>query len=89
MIAEPSPPELRILLWERATADLREAIDGRAAPRSVLVAIGPEGGWSEQEVQRARHAGFAVVRFGPRILRADTAGIAVLAVLQNRWGDLG
>lgn len=89
MIADPHPSALRILLWENATAGLREVIDGRAAPRSVLVAIGPEGSWSEQEVQQARQAGFAVVCFGPRILRTDTAGIAALAVLQSRWGDLG
>ena len=89
MIADPELPELRLLLWEHATEGLREAIDSRAVPRSVLVAVGPEGGWSEQEVQRARHAGFAAVRFGPRILRTDTAGIAALAVLQSRWGDLG
>lgn len=89
MIADPNPPELRILLWEDAAAGLRELVAGRAAPRAALVAIGPEGSWSEQEVQRARQEGFAVVRFGPRILRTDTAGIAALAVLQNRWGDLG
>ena len=89
MIADPSLPELRILLWEHAQESLRELINCRAAPRSVLVAIGPEGSWTEQEVQRALQAGFAAVRFGPRILRTDTAGIAALAVLQNRWGDLG
>jgi 16S rRNA (uracil1498-N3)-methyltransferase len=89
MIADPGQPEQRILFWEHATTDLREVIDGRPAPRSVLVAVGPEGGWSEPEVQRAREAGFTVVRLGPRILRTDTAGIAALAVLQNRWGDLG
>jgi 16S rRNA (uracil1498-N3)-methyltransferase len=89
LIADPRPPELRILLWEHAAEGLRKVIDCRPAPRSVLVAIGPEGSWSEQEVQRARDAGFAVVRFGPRILRTDTAGIAALAVLQSRWGDLG
>ena len=89
MIAHPSPPELRLLLWEHATDGLREVIDSSAAPRSVLVAIGPEGSWSEQEVQRARQAGFVAVRFGPRILRTDTAGIAALAVIQSRWGDLG
>jgi 16S rRNA (uracil1498-N3)-methyltransferase len=89
MIADPSQPELRILFWEHATSGLHEVIDGRAAPRSVLVAIGPEGGWSEQEALLAQRAGFAVVRFGPRILRTDTAGIAALAVLQSRWGDLG
>lgn len=89
LIADPSPPELRLLLWEHATEGLRELIDPRPVPRSVLVAIGPEGGWSEQEVQRARQAGFVAVRFGPRILRTDTAGVAALAVLQSRWGDLG
>ena len=89
LLADPRPPELRILFWERATHGLREVIDCRAAPRSVLVAIGPEGGWSEQEVQQAQQAGFAVARFGPRILRTDTAGVAALAVLQSRWGDLG
>lgn len=89
MVADPNPPELRILFWEHATEGLREVIDCRAAPRSILVAIGPEGSWSEQEVQQARQAGFVAVRFGPRILRTDTAGIAALAVLQSRWGDLG
>lgn len=89
LVADPSLPEVRILLWEHATEGLREAIESRAAPRSGLVAVGPEGGWSEQEVRRATDAGFAAVRFGPRILRAETAGIAALAVLQSRWGDLG
>ena len=89
MVADPSPPELRVLLWEHAQEDLGDLIARRAAPRSALVAIGPEGSWSDQEVQRARQAGFAVVRFGPRILRTDTAGVAAVAVLQNRWGDLG
>jgi len=89
LIAHPNPSELRLLLWEHATEGLRTVIDSRAAPRSVLVAIGPEGSWSEQEVQRAGQSGFVAVRFGPRILRTDTAGMAVLAVLQNRWGDLG
>jgi len=89
MIANPNPSELRLLLWEHATEGLRAVVDSRPAPRSVLVAIGPEGSWSEQEVQRARQAGFVAVRFGPRILRTDTAGVAVLAVIQSRWGDLG
>ena len=89
LVSNPRLPVLRLLFWEHATEGLREVIDGRAAPPAALVAIGPEGSWSEQEVQRARQAGFVAVRFGPRILRADTAGIAALAVLQSRWGDLG
>lgn len=89
LLADPAPPDLRLLFWEHAGEGLREVIESRAAPRSVLVAIGPEGSWSEQEVRLALQAGFAAVRFGPRILRTDTAGIAALAVLQSRWGDLG
>ena len=89
LMANPRLPELRLLLWEHAKVGLREEIDGRVAPPAALVAVGPEGSWSEQEAQRARHAGFVAVRFGPRILRTDTAGIAALAVVQSRWGDLG
>lgn len=89
LLVDPSLPQTKILLWENATTGLRELIAERPAPRSVLVAIGPEGSWSETEVQRAAQAGFLVARFGPRILRTDTAGIATLAVLQYCWGDLG
>ena len=89
MVADPHPPALRILLWEHAATGLRELTGSGAAPGSLLLAVGPEGGWSEQEVQRARQAGFAAARLGPRILRTETAGIAALAVLQSRWGDLG
>jgi 16S rRNA (uracil1498-N3)-methyltransferase len=89
LISDLSLPVLRILLWEGASVGLREAVDFTSAPRAVLVAVGPEGGWSEQEVERARQAGFAAVRLGPRTLRTETAGIAALAVLQHRWGDLG
>ncbi len=89
LVGDPDPPALRILLWEHATEGLREVVEGRAAPRSLLVAVGPEGGWTDEEVHMARQAGFTAVRFGPRILRSETAGIAALAVLQSRWGDLG
>jgi 16S rRNA (uracil1498-N3)-methyltransferase len=89
LLADPDLPELKLLLWEHAAVGLRETLAGRPAPRSVLVAVGPEGSWSEQEVQRAGAAGFVAVGFGPRILRTDTAGIAALAVVQGRWGDLG
>ena len=54
----------------------------------VLLAIGPEGGFSEAERQRLADAGFLGARLGPRILRTETAGLAALAVLQSRFGDL-
>jgi len=55
----------------------------------IALLIGPEGGLSEQEIIQAKHADFQAVRFGPRILRTETATVAALAVVQTMWGDLG
>jgi 16S rRNA (uracil1498-N3)-methyltransferase len=89
LFARPDLPALRILLHEGAAGGLPVPAPGEPAPRAVLVAVGPEGGWSAQETQRACEAGFRAARLGPRILRTETAGIAAIAVLQHRWGDLG
>ena len=58
------------------------------APRGVRVLIGPEGGLEDGEVAAAMAAGFRPWSLGPRILRAETAPVAALAILQHRWGDL-
>lgn len=55
---------------------------------SVEVAIGPEGGFAEDELDAFGIAGFARVKLGPRILRTETAAIAALTWLQSRFGDL-
>jgi 16S rRNA (uracil1498-N3)-methyltransferase len=60
----------------------------RAAPQTMEIAVGPEGGFSERDLAQFRAANFQTVSFGPRILRTETAGIAALAVLQSLWGDL-
>lgn len=53
----------------------------------VVLAIGPEGGWSPRDRATLAQAGFEGVRLGPRILRTETAGIAAIAVLQALHGD--
>ena len=58
-------------------------------PMSVVLAVGPEGGWSPRDRERLVAAGFEGLRLGPRILRTETAGIAAIAALQSRFGDLG
>ena len=50
--------------------------------------VGSEGGWSDEEIERARAQDFHVVTLGGRILRAETAAIAVTALLQHLFGDL-
>ena len=56
---------------------------------SVLVLVGPAGGWDPREVSQLSVAGFRAVALGPRILRAETAAVAVVTALQVLWGDLG
>lgn len=55
---------------------------------SLCLLIGPEGGFSDSEVQAAVDAGFASLQLGPRILRTETAPLAAIAIAQARWGDL-
>lgn len=58
------------------------------ASGAVVVAIGPEGGWSPRDRDILSAAGFTGLRLGPRILRTETAGLAAIAALQSRFGDL-
>jgi len=54
----------------------------------VVLAVGPEGGWSPLDREQLLGAGFRGLRLGPRILRTETAGLAAIAALQARFGDL-
>lgn len=74
----------RLILSPEGTTALR-ALGKPDNP--VIVMIGPEGGWEESELQAARTAGFQALQLGPRVLRTETAGLAVLAALQTVWGD--
>ena len=70
---------------------LAETGIGAMAPppdHRLLIAVGPEGGWSERDLQLLENAGFTGIRLGPRILRTETAGLAAIAALQARFGDL-
>ncbi len=55
---------------------------------AVEIAVGPEGGFGDDELEAFRIAGFARVRLGPRILRTETAAVAALTWLQTRFGDM-
>lgn len=58
-------------------------------PQEVMnIAIGPEGGFSDEELLSVEQNGFQSLRFGPRILRTETAAIAVISAAQAMWGDL-
>ena len=71
---------LKILLSERPESrPLRGILEGQNVRAAVVLAIGPEGGWTEAEVQRAQTHGFREASLGRLILRTETAVIAALA----------
>jgi 16S rRNA (uracil1498-N3)-methyltransferase len=82
------PPDATRLLLDpeapRAAGQLPLQGDGH-----LVLAIGPEGGWSPRDRATLQDAGFVGMRLGPRILRTETAGLAAIAALQSRHGDLG
>jgi 16S rRNA (uracil1498-N3)-methyltransferase len=79
-----------LIPWEDENKDsLKDILHKNNAGEEIYVFIGPEGGFTPEEVQRARAFGVRPVTLGPRILRTETAGIAVLAMVLCRWGDLG
>jgi 16S rRNA (uracil1498-N3)-methyltransferase len=88
-LAAAAPADLALCLWERDGASLGGVLAASGFPRSALVLVGPEGGLAGEEVERAGAHGLAVVSLGPRILRTETAGPAIVAILQSRFGDLG
>ena len=57
--------------------------------RPIVLLIGPEGGWAPEEQRLAREQGFLPLALGPRILRAETAAIAALSILQSRLDEQG
>ena len=73
--------ELRIVLAEtEKEARLGDVVGDREAATSVALAIGPEGGWAEEELQLFEKAGWVSASLGATILRAETAAIAALAI---------
>lgn len=83
-----SRADCKILLSERRDApSLRAALANHRGAATAALAIGPEGGWTEEEIQAAACAGFAEASLGENILRTETAVLAALAVLRFALGE--
>ena len=62
--------------------------DAASPPGGATVMVGPEGGWTAAEVDAVTSRGGSVLQLGPRVLRADTAGVVAITLFQYLWGDL-
>ena len=90
VMRQPSVDTLKLLFWERESQlTLKQVYETERDARVILLAIGPEGGFSAEEADQARQTGFQSVRLGRRILRSETAALAALSLVQFLWGDLG
>jgi 16S rRNA (uracil1498-N3)-methyltransferase len=79
----------KVILWEAEGArDFKSLIKARGTCPRFIGVIGPEGGFSEEEIRTAEAAGFRTASLGRRILRAETAAMTVAAIVQYEWGDL-
>ena len=101
--ASTSARGVRLMAWEgdpderrnengRTRAGFREAVlpsMDRIRKDGLSLFVGPEGGFDAEEVEEARAAGVAVVSLGRRILRGETAGLAMAAAVMYEAGELG
>lgn len=75
--------EVKLVLHHRTEQNLASL----PPPASAALLIGPEGGLSASEITMAERSGFHAARFGPRVLRTETAPVVALSMLQHLWGD--
>jgi 16S rRNA (uracil1498-N3)-methyltransferase len=80
---------LRLILWEKEGIALKEILKRRPLEKKLLFIVGPEGGLCEEEISEAKERGFAAITLGKRILRAETASLSLLSIIQYEWGDMG
>ncbi len=83
--------DIKMIFWENETKGINAAcfLEKKEAIDSVLIMLGPEGGFTKGEIQHAKEHGFVTASLGPRILKADTATIAACALVQSIFGDMG
>jgi 16S rRNA (uracil1498-N3)-methyltransferase len=80
----------KLLLYEKErNVSLKNIMDTIVFPSDILIMVGAEGGFTSEEVSKAKQSGFLTIGIGNLILRAETVPISVLSILQYESGNLG
>jgi 16S rRNA (uracil1498-N3)-methyltransferase len=80
---------LKVIFWEDEEGKDLKGLLRESSPMTEAVGmVGPEGGFTQEEIRMAKEAGFTSVSLGQRVLRAETAAITMTAIIQYEWGDL-
>ncbi|MDB4040625.1 16S rRNA (uracil(1498)-N(3))-methyltransferase [Methylophilaceae bacterium] len=83
-----SEKDIKIILSPQATKSLDNIISSSNIDQNIKVLIGPEGDFTEKELNFSLGKGFLPIKIGPRILRTETAPISILSILQYKYGDI-
>ena len=86
---------MKLVLYENSGVYLKEIIishlhnleDNSKLSGSVIVLVGPEGGWSEREIEDITSNGYMAVNLGNNVLRTETAAISSLAIISHFWNS--
>ena len=91
LLADSADCGHRILFWEETPQARAWSEFNAPGPQSdgIMIVLGPEGGFTGDEVIKAREHGFTIAGLGPRVLRADTAALAAATIIQYVFGDMG
>jgi len=85
---EPAACATFLLFSERGGVAITEALEGVPKPASIVALVGPEGGWSDDELDLLDRHGSKPVSLGPRMLRTETAAVVAITLIQHLTGDL-
>jgi len=86
--ANHEPHTLRLLFWEEEKEMSLHDLPPFADYNQIHLLLGPEGGFSKEEVELAGRAGYQSISLGPRILRAETATVAAISIVRYLAGDM-
>ncbi len=90
VLKQGSACDRRIIFWECESASAKASVPMASEQlKSLMVVVGPEGGFSVREIDLATSLGYETMSLGPRILKAETAAIAAAVLMQYRFGDMG
>jgi len=81
-------PPVLLVFSERGGTSITEALARRVDNSAVVAMVGPEGGWSDEELTLLDGRGARAVTLGPRVLRAETAAVVAVTLIQHILGDL-
>jgi 16S rRNA (uracil1498-N3)-methyltransferase len=82
--------DIKIAFWENESEPVNAPLpESELQIEKIFVLLGPEGGFTAEEIEQARDRGFVTATLGPRILRAETASLAACVLLQYLYGDMG